>query len=403
MNITIVPINELKHYSKNTNIHPEDQIARLADLIKAHGFRDPLTVDLDSMQVITGNGTLMACKMLGMSEVPCVMQKFDSEEQMYAFSISHNSVQEWSEIDMSQIHKDLENLQPFDLTLLGFRDFTFEPDPVIGLTDEDSVPENVVSKVKLGDLFILGNNRLLCGDSTNIQHVEMLMNGEKADMVFTDPPYKMVGGGVTVPLLNSWSDKVFKDTKKENLFETPDFSEWVPVLSQALAENCECLVMSNDRNLYNLLKAFDNSGWKHHNILIWKKNNKIKHGWYMKQYEAIFYGYIGKSTDPNIYESNVVEFDSVREEKEHISQKPIGLLEGILKNHKANNILEPFGGSGSTLIACEKTNRKCFMMELDPKYCSVIIERWKQFTGKEAFLLNEDHTQTPWSEITTPL
>lgn len=132
--IKLIPIDQLKHYEKNRNKHPEDQIAALADLIKAHGFRDPLTVDQDTMEVVTGNGTFMACKLLDMKEVPCILQSFETDEKKFAFSVSHNGISKWSEIDLSGIHVDLEYLQPFDIENLGIRNFQFEP------------PENFISE-----------------------------------------------------------------------------------------------------------------------------------------------------------------------------------------------------------------------------------------------------------------
>lgn len=140
MEIKNIPIDQLKHYERNRNIHPEDQIARLADLIKAHGFRDPLTVDQDTMEVITGNGTMMACKLLGMKEIPCVLQKFESDEQRYAFSISHNAISQWATLDFSGIHQDLPALDGFNIDLLGIKGFNFEPIKIdiINKGDENS-------------------------------------------------------------------------------------------------------------------------------------------------------------------------------------------------------------------------------------------------------------------------
>lgn len=133
--IKLIPIDKLSHYKFNRKDHPEDQVAALADLIKAHGFRDPLIVDQDTMEVVAGNGTLMAAKLLGMKEVPCTLQSFESEEKRYAFSISHNAIQTWSQIDLSKIHIDLEQMEPFDLSDLGFRDFQFEPIAPVNLDD----------------------------------------------------------------------------------------------------------------------------------------------------------------------------------------------------------------------------------------------------------------------------
>ncbi len=389
--IKLIDISEIKENEHNRNTHPEDQIARLADIIKAEGFRVPLIVSNRSGLLVAGHGRLLAARMLGLTKLPVSFQDFDNEEQEYRVGISDNAVAEWSEIDMSQIHKDLENLQPFDLTLLGFRDFTFEPDPVIGLTDEDSVPENVISKVKLGDLFILGNHRLLCGDATNIQHVEKLLNGEKADMVFTDPPYGY-------EYESNYQDKhsVLKNDDK--------ILDFLPCAYSVMHEN-SCIYVCGSHQTITQWKTLIEKTFTYKNLIVWKKNNWSMgdlSGSYAGQHELIIFAHKGRIELNGERSRDVWEFNR-DPPKDHPTQKPVDLISFALeKTSKSNNVvLDLFGGSGSTLIACEKTNRKCFMSELDPKYCSVIIERWKQFTGKEAFLLNEDHTQTPWSDITT--
>lgn len=366
MEITNVKIELLKPYERNVNTHPEDQIARLADLIKSHGFRDPLIVDEATMQVICGNGTLQACKMLGMNEVPCVLEKFESEEDMYAFSVSHNAIAEWSTIDMSQIHKDLSTLEPFNLDLLGFKDFQLEPDPVVGLVDEDSVPEHVEPKTRLGDLYILGNHRLLCGDSTNIQHVEKLMNGEKADMVFTDPPYGMNAVSNSGVLSKNYQSDIMNDN-------TTDVAKDSYRLCAGLGIP---KIVFWGANYYSSALP-DATCW-----LVWDKNNGQSDQMDCELAWTNFKGVTRQFTKA-----------SEKTNRVHPTQKPVELIQWCLDRWEAGHVLDLFGGSGSTLIACEKTNRKCFMMELDPRYCDVIVARWERFTGKVA-ILESNHSET---------
>ena len=208
----------------------------------------------------------------------------------------------------------------------------------------------------------------------------------KADMVFTDPPYKLTGGGCkTKDITGFLSGDKFKDKKKECLFDVPDFKDWVPLVVNFSNVDSEFFIMSNSRNMFLLHPLLLLEKLKIHNVLIMHKNTGVPHKWYKTVTEFILYYYRGKAINPiGKCGSNVFPVEMPRENKKHPNQKPISFISEIFNNHKNKLVLDPFLGSGSTLIACEKTNRKCFGMELDPHYCSVIIKRWEEFTGKKA-------------------
>jgi len=191
--IEMVSIDTPIPYDKNMNQHTDEQIERLCKLIEYQGFRNPLVLQLGTNRIATGHGRLMAAKKMGMTEVPVIYQEFESEEQFYAYVVSDNAIQEWASLDLSQINLDMLDLGPeLDIDMLGLKDFVIEPiEKFDAGCDEDEVPgvENPITK--RGDVWLLGRHRLMCGDSTMIDDVEKLMNGEKADMVFTDPPYGM--------------------------------------------------------------------------------------------------------------------------------------------------------------------------------------------------------------------
>jgi DNA modification methylase len=393
--ITMVPIKDLKPFKLNRKSHPKDQVARLAELIAHHGFRDPPIVDKETMEVIAGNGTLLAAKLLKMTEVPCILQTFESDEARYTFSVSHNAIQSWSEIDLSAIHKDLESLAPFNIDMLGVKDFQFEP--TIEVEGEDEAPA-VPSQAKseLGDLWILGEHRLMCGDSTNIGQVEMLMDGQKADMVFTDPPYNQShsGGGFN-DLRPEWT--------KHRHGNLNDFDPQAMFSVISILKPQSAYFFCNKGLLPQYLDWAKNfNGW---DLLVMAKNNPIpaKGMKYLSDLEYIVF-----VREKGAYFNDQLEYDFYRKfsqisvkgnEFGHPTEKQIKVIEPYLKISSDNNsnVLDLFGGSGSTLIACEKTKRKCFMMELDPKYVDVILGRWAKFTGKDP--VRDDGTK--WSTLSS--
>lgn len=387
----MIPIGDVKPHPRNRNRHPEDQIERLAKILKYQGWRYPVKISKLSGYVTSGHGRIEAAKLNGWTEVPVNFQEYENEDQEYADIIADNSIAEWSELSLADINLDIGDLDPgFDIEMLGFKDFHVEPADKYADQDADAIPENVEPKTKLGDLYLLGDHRLLCGDSTDILQVERLMNGEKADLVSMDPPYN----------IGSDSKNYAADVSKS--MEDLKNSEWDKNFSIEPALDCLIPVVSDSVTIYVWTSQFlIQKIWDHLNAwcdftsyCVWSKPNPMpsltKRHWTWST-ELCVYGTRGSKRKVNFPEdghaSNVWQFVK-KSDGTHPTQKPISLLEHHIKfsSDPGQKVLDLFGGSGSTLIACEKTNRKCFMMELDPHYCDVIVARWEKFTGKTAVL-----------------
>ena len=357
----MVPIKELKNHPKNPNVHSQDQVARLAQIIEYQGFRSPIIVSNLSGLIVAGHGRLAAAQKLGLKTVPVDYQDFDSEAQEYAHIVADNAIAEWAELDLSQINTEALDLgDDFDIDLLGMKDFIIEVADKYDEETEDEVPEEQSDPdTVVGDIWKLGRHRLMCGDATNEYSVESLLSGETIDMLFTDPPYGMDYSGRG----EKTSNKILNDTgdvsKLYNLFQQ------IP-----------------ERYIWGRVENYADLELKPRDIIIWKKNVFGMGRGYRGQYECCFYygGFAGSDSDV---------WEVARDRKyEHPTQKPVDLAERAIKNSKPKTVLDAFGGSGSTLIACEKTNRTCYMMELEPKYVRVIIDRWEKYTGQKAELTN---------------
>lgn len=386
---SLVEVGSLKPHPKNRNKHPDDQIERLAKILKYQGVRAPIVVSRRSNKIVKGHGTLQAIKANQWDKAPVVYQDFEDDDQEWLFVQSDNAIASWAELDLKGINADIGELGPFDIDLIGIKDFVVEPAEK-DLGDEEAVPEVRETNIKLGDLFILGDHRLLCGDSTDAAQVERLMNGEKADMVFTDPPY-----GV------DYEDSKGRKIKNDKLTdqELQKFLEQAFIAAeQNCQENCAWFVWHADRYSCEFVHALKNAGLKLRQQIIWAKGEgkensaqvsapAIGGSHFRFLHEPCWYASKGKPF--NLGDRKTTTLWTVPRPTTgtvHPTQKPIPLVLIALENSSAKNskILDVFGGSGSTLIACEKTNRKCFMMELDPQYCQVIIDRWEQYTGKKA-------------------
>ena len=388
----LVDLDELIAHPKNRNKHPDDQIKRLAEILKYQGWRYPVKVSNRSERVTSGHGRILAAKLAGWKQVPVNYQDYDSDEQEYADVQADNAIASWAELDLSGINSDIGDLGPdFDIDLLGIKDFVLEPAELIPQCDEDAVPEHVEPRTKLGDVYQLGRHRLMCGDSTSIDAVENLMGGEKADMVFTDPPYGM--------RLDTDYTTMGGSSKKHApvLGDGDDFTpELINTVFASAPSATEVFMWGADYYAEHLPNKNDGA-W-----LVWDKRSSPEDigkmdGQFGSAFELCWS--MKKHSREMIRLTRPTSFWRGDETSVHPTQKPVGLVEWIFERYGKPNVLDLFGGSGSTLIACEKTNRRCFMMELDPKYCSVIVERWCKYTGQEAYLLNEDGTQTAWSEI----
>lgn len=380
--IEYVKIEDIIPNPKNRNIHPVDQIKRLSDLIKFNGFRQPVIISKRSGLLVSGHARIQAAKKLGIHVIPAVFHEFKSEEEEYAFGISDNAIASWSELDLSNINIDISDLGPdFDIDLLGIKDFTIEfADKLAPGCDEDDVPEQVEPKSKRGDIYQLGPHRLMCGDSTMIDDVEKLMGGHKADMVFTDPPY-----GV------SYQSNMRTKSDRFDVIENDDtlLSEWInalPIVSIGWV-----FIWTTWRVIGKWIEITTPIGAMT-NLIVWDKGGGGM-GDLSKTFLTDHELALVFNRGANITGKRLGSVWSIGKDRGmdyvHPTQKPVEL--GQIAFENCTNIgacvLDLFGGSGSTLIACEKTGRKCFMMELDTHYCDVIVARWEKYTGKTAELL----------------
>lgn len=378
MQIKEVEVTALIPYAKNSRTHDDAQVAQIAASIKEFGWTNPILVDGDK-GVIAGHGRLLAARKLGHNKVPVIELKHMTEAQKRAYVIADNKLAlnaGWDTAMLSIEMKDLED-EGFDLALLGFDDkelnALLQPEVVEGLTDEDAVPDVPEEpKTKLGDIYILGNHRLMCGDSTSIDAVDKLLDGQRPDMVFTDPPYNIDYQGV-------------KDKREKIKNDKMDDSAFKDFLTQSLY-SCETMYVCCSWQYSHLFKeAMETIGRKPKAMIVWDKVNPAQNlDKYYKQHELIYYyGDFGghKTLRGDVW--------TLKRQKNtvHPTMKPVELIQLALEDQVGKHIvLDIFGGSGSTLIACEKLGRKARLMELDPKYCDVIVKRWEDFTGKQAIL-----------------
>jgi DNA modification methylase len=367
-------IEKLIPYARNARTHSDEQVGQIAASIKEWGWTTPVLVDEDG-GIIAGHGRTMAAKRLGMREVPVMVARGWSDAKKRAYVLADNKLAINAGWDDSMLALELKELGElgFDLDLTGFSldeinaltPLEVEP----GLTDEDAVPEAPEEPTtRLGDVWILGKHRLMCGDSTSIDAVEKLMDGQKADMVFTDPPYGMNAVTKSSVLKKNYGQDILGD-------DNTDAAKDSFLLAFSLYPDAHHVWWG--ANYYGSALP-DSECW-----IVWDKNN-------------------GQSdqTDCELawtnFRSVVRQFTMASEKRNriHPTQKPISLIEWVFDRFKvpSNFILDLFGGSGSTLIGCEKMGRKAFVMELDPKYCDVIVKRWQEFTGNQATL--EENSKT---------
>jgi len=387
----LISVKELKPHPKNRNKHSKEQIERLAKILEYQGWRYPIKVSNQTGFITSGHGRLMAAQKLSLKEVPVSYQDYESEEQEYADVQSDNAIASWAELDLSGINLDLQELGPdFDLDLLGIKDFTLDVSEK-GQCDEDEVPEQVEPKTKLGDLYRLGNHRLLCGDSTNASMVSTLVGSERIDMVFTDPPYGISvvnGSGISgskpfgsVGAANGTCKRIIKAGVYKQI-ENDDTTETaVDAVNLLLSMKLKVYCFWGANHYASALP--DSQKW-----VVWNKNTTGN----FADCELAWTNLEGRVQKFDHTWNGLIKASERQEKRCHPTQKPIALAEWCFKelDPEGKNVIDLFGGSGSTLIASEKTNRKCFMMELDPHYCDVIVARWEKYTGQKAQLMRSE-------------
>lgn len=394
-------ISELKNNPNNPRKN-DNAVDTVAKSIQKYGFRNPLIID-DANIVWCGNTRLKAAKKLKLKEVPCIVVNDLTEQQMTELALldnKTNEIAEWDTDMLSDILKSVD-LSDFDLDWnvdLDIDDIGKEPEE-----DDFDVDENIPEqpKSKLGDIYQLGNHRLMCGDSTKKEDVDLLMNGEKADMVFTDPPYN-VAIGTKNAFLNSVqpSGRCTEDLAGDKGMTDEEIGEklWKPAfqnLRDSSKEDCSIYCTMPQGGAHMMMMMMCSASWQVKHELMWLKNSptfSMGRLDYDYKHEPILYGWAKshKFYGKGKFTKSVWEIDKPKKCDLHPTMKPVELIANALQNSSKENdlIIDFFGGSGSTLIACEQLNRKCYMMELDPKYVDVIIARWEKYTGQKAIKIN---------------
>ena len=394
MNIQEIEISKITPYKDNPRIN-EDAIEVVSKSLKEFGFQQPLVLDKD-MSVVVGHTRLLAAKKIGLSSVPCLVADKLSDEQIKAYRIMDNKSAEFASWNYGLLTKEVTELMAadYDLDLTGFDKFELKDlgiDIDLGFVDDPQSEEDeapippVIPTTKLGDLWVLGSHMLLCGDATKSEDIKFLMKDKKADLYLTDPPYNVDYTGKTEDALKIKNDN-FAD-ENFNQFLTDAFT----TSQKHIKKGASFYIFHSDSEGYNFRSALKKANLNVKQCLIWCKNSMVMGRQdYHWQHEPILYGWIeGESHSwySDRKQTTVLNFARPTKSKHHPTMKPINIVKYLINNSskKEDIILDTFLGSGSTLIACEKEHRSCYGLELDPVYCDVIIQRWQNYTGKDAF------------------
>lgn len=415
MEIIKIKINEIKPYENNVKLHPKEQIEQIISSIKEMGFNDPIAVDENNV-IIEGHGRYEALKQIGYKECECIVLRHLTEEQKNAYRLIHNKLTMNTDFDFDGLIEELNKITNIDM---GKYDFNFEIEEEKEIV-EDEVPEVDEENEPItqrGDIWKLGNHRLMCGDSTDKWDVKQLINGDQMDLLVTDPPYN-------VNVKNSKGMQIENDNMENN-----EFAEFLNKAfenaNELLKQGGSFYVWHADTEGLNFRIACKKNGLTVKSCLIWVKNNAIlSRADYHWKHEPCLYGwkegashyFTNDFTQTTVIEDKIDVNKLNKEELKklvknllsdnkpttiihedkplvndlHPTMKPIKLIALLVRNSSKpqEKVIDLFGGAGSTLIACEQLNRKCYTMEYDPKYCDVIIKRWEQFTGKKAYKIN---------------
>ena len=388
------PTSKLLPYARTARTHSEEQVAQIAASIAEFGFTNPILAGSDGI-IVAGHGRLAAAQKLGMETVPVVVLDHLTPTQRRALIIADNRIAENAGWDDAMLRIELQSLQDdgFNLDITGFDADALaaimagEETTVDGNTDEDAVPEVPVTPIsRPGDIWVLGEHRLLCGDSTVAESYDRLMQGEPADMVFTDPPYN-------VDYANSAKDKM-RGTDRPILNDNlgDGFYDFLLAALTPMLQHCAgaTYIAMSSSELDTLQQAFRAAGGKWSTFIIWAKHTfTLGRADYQRQYEPILYGWpegAQRHWCGDRDQGDVWNIKKPQKNDLHPTMKPVELVERAIRNSSrpGNMVLDPFGGSGTTLIAAEKSGRIARLIELDPKYVDVIVRRWEDFTGKQA-------------------
>lgn len=405
-----ISLDKLIPYAKNARTHSDAQVAQIAASIKEFGFNNPVLIG-DDDTIIAGHGRVMAARKLKLTEVPCLRLSHLTPTQRKAYIIADNQLAlnaGWSEelltIELNELLAD-----NFAMDLLGFDSEELsrllgQNEVTEGLTDEDETPEVQDDPVtKPGDVWILGKHRLMCGDSTSVDAVDKLMDGQKADMVFTDPPYNIASENKGVAASVSQAHEKLMNSEWDNGF---DFADVQGCILSAIADNATVYICTSHHlagSIWEWMKDWAN----HYSWCIWSKPNPMpslmKRHWTWNA-ELICYAKRGKHTFNFPNDGHALSTWTIPKKNGksgHPTEKPVDVPRHAIQHSskRGDTVIDLFGGSGSTLIACEKTERHARLMELDPKYCDVIVKRWQNFTGKQAILESTGQSFNELSDI----
>lgn len=391
-------VADLVPYANNAKKHPKEQIDQIAESISEFGNCDPIAVwhnEDGEAEIVEGHGRVMALKQLGIDTAPVICLDHLTDEQRRAYTHVHNQTTLSSGFDEQALIEDMDNLD-MDWEALGFSEFMpdFEHDDI----EDEGMPEEVVCRCKRGDVWVLGAHRVKCGSSTDPDDMADLLRGGVADLIVTDPPYNVALGQHDRP---SEAKQLHRRTDglviaNDSWDNDEDFIEFLRSAFElgmdALKPGGAFYIWHADTQRMNFLKACERAGMTIRECLVWVKNVfTLGRQDYQWRHEPCLYGWKDGASHQwysDRKQSTVLEFDKPSSNSEHPTMKPIPLIAYQIENSSKEGdlVLDMFGGSGSTLIACEKLGRKCMTMELDPHYCDVIISRWEEMTGQRATL-----------------
>lgn len=403
----LVPIEKLVPYVNNARTHSPEQVNKLRSSLREFGFINPIIIDRD-YGVIAGHGRLLAAKEENIKEVPCVFADHLTEAQKKAYIIADNRMAMDAGWDEELLRVEMEALQAeaYDLSLTGFDEKEladlFEDDSDVQEDEFDVDAELKEPAVtKMGDVWTLGRHRLVCGDSTKPETYEVLMQGQKANLVLTDPPYNVNYEGT--------AGKIKNDNMADDKFYQFLLDAFVN-MENVMADDASIYVFHADTEGLNFRKAFADAGFYLSGCCIWMKPSLVLgRSPYQWQHEPCLYGWKKKGKHQwyaDRKQTTIWAFDKTKKNTDHPTMKPIPLLAYPIKNSTMSNtlVLDPFGGSGSTLIACEQTERSCYTIELDEKFCDVIVKRYIEQAGRtdEVHVLRDGRTYSYEELVNVP-
>ena len=393
LKIVYLSPDELTPYENNTRKHSPEDIEQIIDSIeKTGGFNDPVGIWGDKNIIVEGHGRVMAAKEMHLKKIPCIRLDHMTDTQRRDYAIRHNRTAELSGWDFGKLEEEIARLEIEGVDLSGLK---FDLDALNGGDNseinivEDEPPEPPKSPVaKLGDIWQLGRHRLMCGDSTSTEDVKTLMGGIQADMLITDPPYNVDYEGKTKNKL-----KIENDHQEDSAFRQ-FLVDAFKAADSVMKPGAVFYIWHADSEGYNFRGACRDCGWTVRQCLIWNKNSMVMGRQdYQWKHEPCLYGWkegAGHLWASDRKQTTVIEWNKPIKNDIHPTMKPVGLFDYQIRNNTKGNdaVLDLFGGSGTSLIACEQDGRTCYMMELDPRYVDAIIQRWENLTGLKAVLQN---------------